>query len=417
MKYSNPIDAGFSPEKLSVARDFFNSTNAVSLMLIKNGNVVVAWGDVQRRYKCHSVRKSLLNSLYGVGIKLNFINIDKTIGEIGITEKVELLESEKLAKVKHLLSMSSGVYLDAALQPDVGGSPSRGSFKPGVNQYYNNWDFNVLGTIYNLECRSDVFWDFKKYIADPIGMQDYRIIDGTYEFEETSLHPGYPFKMSTRDLAKFGQLYLQQGNWNGKQIFDTSWIKQSLTPFQVVENTGNAATGYGYLWWIQERIGEHKRYFALGWGEQYLGIFPDNDIVIVLRADSYSGEYFIEEHRERLINLLLNANMSEPNSNPKLELLKLNENKSKRILLTNDILSKYIGNYRFEQSNLSEINADFTIKMYENGELIIENLHYAYKFELIPLSLDRFYIEDIGLYLKFEKDQIDNELRPIITKE
>jgi CubicO group peptidase (beta-lactamase class C family) len=299
----------------------------------------------------------------------------------------------------------------------VGGSPSRGSFKPGVNQYYNNWDFNVLGTIYNLECRSDVFWDFKKYIADPIGMQDYRIIDGTYEFEETSLHPGYPFKMSTRDLAKFGQLYLQQGNWNGKQIFDTSWIKQSLTPFQVVENTGNAATGYGYLWWIQERIGEHKRYFALGWGEQYLGIFPDNDIVIVLRADSYSGEYFIEEHRERLINLLLNANMSEPNSNPKLELLKLNENKPKRILLTNDILSKYIGNYRFEQSNLSEINADFTIKMYENGELIIENLHYAYKFELIPLSLDRFYIEDIGLYLKFEQDQIDNELRPIITKE
>jgi len=415
-KYSNPIEAGFSTDKLSQAKQFFDSTNAVSLMLIKNGNVVVAWGDVQRRYKCHSVRKSLLNSLYGVGVKLNFIDIEKTIGELGIKEKVELLESEKSAKVRDLLSMSSGIYLNSALQPDVGGSPPRGSFKAGQNQYYNNWDFNVLGTIYNQESKSEVFSDFKKYIADPISMEDFRVFDGTYEYEEISLHPGYPLKLSTRDLARFGQLYLQEGNWNGIQIIDTSWINKSMIPFQVVENMGNAATGYGYLWWIQERKGEAERYFALGWGEQYLGVFPNEAIVIVIRADSYFGEYFVEKSRESLIKLLLDSQVLEPMSNPDLDTLKIVDNISEKITLPEKKLLSYVGTYTIENNDIPNINSDFEIYL-QDGELILKGLHYAYKFRLIPLSKDKFYIEDIDLYLRFEKSNIDNKLKPKIIKE
>jgi len=403
LRYLTVDEAGFSIDKLQNAKDFFDSTSAVSMMLIKNGYVVTSWGNIERRYKCHSVRKSLLNSLYGVQIKNNVIDISKTIGDLDIKEKIELTEQEKSAKIKHLLSTRSGVYLDAALQPDVGDCPERGKFKPDENQYYNNWDFNVLGTIYNKETQSDIFIDFKKYIAVPLGMEDYREFDGTYEYENISLHPGYPIKMSTRDLAKFGQLYLQMGNWKGKQIFDTTWIEQSMTPYTRADNMGNAATGYGYLWWIQERQNEPKRYFAHGWGEQYLGVFPNENIVIVIRSDSYSGNYFIEEHREKLIKLLLESNQTDSKKSPKLVTLETCSNKLNGINLSKSQLTKYVDSFKIEQNNIPETNSEFRIKM-ANNMLIIEGLHYAYKFGIIPLTENRFFIEDIELFLEFEQD-------------
>ncbi|MGZ2371447.1 serine hydrolase [Ancylomarina sp. YFZ004] len=403
MKYSLPEEAGFSSEKLKITKNYFDSTNAVAMLLIKDGHIVEAWGDIERRYKLHSVRKTLLNALYGIQIKKGVIDINKTIGELGIKEKVELTDMEKSAKIKHLLATRSGIYLNAALQPDVGGSPKRGSLNPGEYQYYNNWDFNVLGTIYNLETNSDIFKDFNSDIAIPLGMEDYRIFDGTYEYSDVSIHPGYPLKMSSRDLAKFGQLFLQMGNWDGKQIIDSSWIQQSLTPYTVADNMGNGATGYGYLWWLQQRTNESKRYFALGWGEQYLGIFPDENIIIILRADSYFGHYFVEKNRKTLIKMILDAMVSNSSKNKTLTKFESQGNTIKPINLTKEQLLKYTGTFQLAEKGISEINQNFSIK-YSNNGLMIEDLHYAYKFKLVPLSEAEFFIEDLELFLTFETD-------------
>ena len=113
--------------------------------------------------------------------------------------------------------------------------PKRGTYSPGEYYYYNNWDFNVLGAILEQETGKTIYDFFYDEIAKPIGMLDYNgeniSIDGEaedykipetdsyYKFEKSqSNYPAYHFRMSTRDLALYGQLYVNYGVWNGKQI-------------------------------------------------------------------------------------------------------------------------------------------------------------------------------------------------------
>ena len=60
-------------------------------------------------------------------------------------------------------------------------------------------------------------------------MQDYETTDGEYVDGDASIHPAYPFRMTARDMARFGLLYLQNGKWCDKQIISESWIKKSTT--------------------------------------------------------------------------------------------------------------------------------------------------------------------------------------------
>jgi len=240
LKYQTPEDAGFSTVKLERAKAFYNSTPAKAVMIVSHGSVVAAWGDVERRYKCHSMRKSLLNSLFGIYVQRGMIDINQNLGVLGINDKIELTETEKTAKVSDLLKTRSGVYLPAALEEKNTSRPKRGSHPPGTFQYYNNWDFNVLGSIFVKATKQDIFEAFKRDIADPLGMQDFRIMDGACEYEENSIHPGYPFKMSARDLARFGQLYLQNGRWNNKPIIDEKWIAATSTPYTSATNMATA---------------------------------------------------------------------------------------------------------------------------------------------------------------------------------
>jgi CubicO group peptidase (beta-lactamase class C family) len=410
-KYQNPKDAGFSIEKLAQIKTIYDSTNAKALMVISHGNVVVSWGDVDRRYKCHSMRKSLLSALYGIYVKKGIININESIGELEINDKIALTDTEKTAKISDLLKTRSGIYLPAALEEKNTSRPKRGSHLPGTYLYYNNWDFNVLGSIFIKETKKDIFKSFYNEIAKPIGMQDFRIIDGTYEYEDYSIHPGYPFKMSARDLARFGQLYLQNGQWSGKQIIDKKWIKESITPYTIAENMGNGATGYGYLWWIQERPNEPMRYFALGWGEQYLGIFPELDLVIVIRSDSYFGKYLDDDQRQKLINMILSAKTGSYNKNPELIPLSSDASIVKPINITQEKLKSFVGTYNLLDTNLPNINTKFIITHFDNS-LIIDGLHFAYKFKLIPIDRNTFFVEDINLKLNFDMDKNGIPINP-----
>jgi len=113
---------------------------------------------------------------------------------------------------------------------------------------------------------------FKQWIADPIGMQDFRIEDVHYYWETVSIHPSIPFWISARDLARFGQLYLQKGKWENKQVISAAWIDESTTSYS---KTGDG--GYGYMWWIHSS----GAYYADGYKGQKVLVIPDRQIVIV----------------------------------------------------------------------------------------------------------------------------------------
>src|SRR6266849_2434788 len=103
------------------------------------------------------------------------------------------------------------------------GWPKRGSHSPGSYWFYNNWDFNALGSIFEKEFKTPVAKAFEARIARRVGMQDFRVEDMYYlqapadaspDFNK-SIHPAYHFRMSARDLGRFGYLFLQDGEWRG----------------------------------------------------------------------------------------------------------------------------------------------------------------------------------------------------------
>ena len=174
--------------------------------------MVASWGDIDRRLELHSVRKSLLSALIGIAAAQDKIDLDASVGSLSIDDVPPALsDTEKQATVRQLFQARSGVYHPALYETEgeKRRRPVRGSHPPGTFWYYNNWDFNVLGSIYERAVGMSIFEGFKQHIADPIGMLDFRPRDGRYVRGADSIYPAYPFRMSARDLARFGLLFLR----------------------------------------------------------------------------------------------------------------------------------------------------------------------------------------------------------------
>ena len=136
------------------------------------GRTIVEVGDVSRPIDVHSMRKSILSALVGLAHDRGEIDLDATLCELDIDDTPTLSEEERSATIEDLLTARSGVHLPVA---DGGalGRPPRGSHRPGAFWCYNNWDFNVLGHIYERIVGRSVFVAFEHELAGPLGMTDW----------------------------------------------------------------------------------------------------------------------------------------------------------------------------------------------------------------------------------------------------
>lgn len=213
------------------------------MLVLHDGQVVFSFGDTAHKYMCHSIRDLLLSR--------------------------------------------SGVYHEAAgeHQTMIDARPERGSHARGTFFYYNNWDFNALGTIFEQTTGKRIFAAFNEDIAKRIGMEDFSPRDCSYVFERSkSEHPAYFFRMSTRDMARFGLLYQNNGQWEGGQIVPEEWIRES-TAIYPVENSGGDP--YGYLWRIiPEEAGLGYGFYHNGLGVHLLAVLPEQKLVLVHRVDT-----------------------------------------------------------------------------------------------------------------------------------
>ncbi len=111
------------------------------------------------------------------------IDLNLTLADLGIDDiEPALTQKEQRASIQDLLLFRSGVYHPAGgeAQSMIDARPPRGSHSPGTYFYYNNWDFNVLGTIFRKLTGEDIFEAFYREIAVPLGMEDFVPSDGTY---------------------------------------------------------------------------------------------------------------------------------------------------------------------------------------------------------------------------------------------
>lgn len=281
---------------LNEAREFSKTLDTAAVVVMQHGEVVDQWGAVATPINCHSIRKSILSALYGPHVKDGTIDLDATLKQLDIDDnEPSLTEIERGATLRDLLKARSGVY-HPALYETAGMKarrPKRGSHAPGTFWYYNNWDFNASCTVFeNLTGRS-IFEEFESRLAKPLGLQDFRRDrDTLYVTGDDSKHPAYPFYLSARDLAKFGQLMLQRGVWHGDQLIPSAWVRESTTSYS---DTGQSG-GYGYMWWVADNDTHfpgvslpNGTYSARGNRGQYLVVIPKWDMVVCHRVNSFQN--------------------------------------------------------------------------------------------------------------------------------
>jgi CubicO group peptidase (beta-lactamase class C family) len=292
----NPAKHGWSPNKMKEALDFAKACGSSALMVVEDGVIVSQAGDIDRKISSYSVRKSLISALYGIYSSEGVLDISQTLEQLGIDDNPpSLTEDEKQATIVDLLRARSGVYhpVDFETQYMIKMRPQRGSHPPGSFWYYNNWDFNVLGTILEKKTGLSIGEAFYRRIAVPIGMQDFKPEDIYYMEGPISMHRAYHFEITARDLARFGLLYLRKGRWGNKQIVPEAWVEKNTHASEMIRWHDVDAGGYENLWWLEYK-GAHLygnglpagTYAASGAGVHVVMVIPSRRLVIVNRVDN-----------------------------------------------------------------------------------------------------------------------------------
>jgi CubicO group peptidase (beta-lactamase class C family) len=313
-----PSSMGWDSAKLAKAKEQFIQSGARAMMIIDDGYIIAQWGETKRKVNVHSVRKSLLSALYGIYYDQGKVDLCQNLATLGMDDKEGLSPSEKEATIQDLLKARSGIYHPAAYETKSmrKNRPKRGSHVADTYFFYNNWDFNALGAIFEKHiAHKSIYEAFYHDIAKPTGM-NFTIEDGKYVYHKSSLYPAYSFYLSNEDRARFGLLYLRGGKWQDKQIISEKWMQKSLTSYS--EN--RSKVGYGYLWWVTSRskhfgIRDKKAFSARGnWG-QYIFVSPKHNLVIAHTSDRKGGDPKISKGQfKKLLKMIMEAKSSKTSS-------------------------------------------------------------------------------------------------------
>lgn len=283
----SPAESGWSAAGLAEADAQARLLGSDAVLVVHRGAVVHAWGDITRPWNLYSVRKSVLSMLYGI----HRVPVDSTLAELKIDDKDGLSEAEKQATVLQLLEARSGIYHPAAYEPLSMKThrPQRGSHAPGTFWFYNNWDFNALGTIFRQRTGLSVFEALDRSLAQPLQFEDFRVAEHTHwHAEKASEHPAYLIDLSARDLARLGLLMARGGRWNEREIVPAEWVTEST---RVHSTAPRGWMGYGLLWWIPLRAypfwsrNPGDVFFGDGNFGQFVFVDRARDLVIVHRTD------------------------------------------------------------------------------------------------------------------------------------
>jgi CubicO group peptidase (beta-lactamase class C family) len=305
-RIADPKTAGYCRDRLDLATARVKALPTTAMIAIVNGRVLWEYGDLKRVSYLASVRKSILSMLYGNYVKSGRIRLDKTMADLKIDDVDGLLPAEKEATVADLLGARSGVYHEAANAACSGcgstaGDPPgpRGSVKHSTYFLYNNWDFNVLGTIFEQETGTNIYDAFERDLATPAGLQDFdRAAQRKTENRRASIHPAYHFYLSTRDMARIGYIMLRGGDWSGRQLVPRDWVQRIVTPVTHVADMNPASFregpfGYGFLWWVWDgpfNQGPYKHaYTGIGAVGQFITVLPELDMVVAHKTEPQPG--------------------------------------------------------------------------------------------------------------------------------
>lgn len=270
-------------------------------MIVRHGYIVGQWGDLERVDMTFSVAKSYLSTVAALALRDGLIDdVHSPVGRWVWSGEFDGRKNRDITW-HHLLNQTSdwsGTLWDVpdwADRPegdDPAQWPNREQHEPGTHFKYNDVRVNLLAYSLLQVWRRPLPKVLLHEVMEPIGASrtwrwegyhnSWVTLDGL-QMQSVSGggHFGGGLFISTMDHARFGLLFLREGQWDGKQIIPRDWIRAMREPTPVKPD-------YGYMWWLntgREAIpaAPESAYYAAGFGGNTIYIDPEHDLVVVMR--------------------------------------------------------------------------------------------------------------------------------------
>ena len=273
-------------------------TMARSLLILRNGKLVAEAyphdpGDIDRIANIQSMTKSFTSIVAGIALKQHLLDsVNQTLYSI-YPEWFPEQSGKQEITVRHALTMTTGIDFDNSEDTQTLYQTSGNSvefvlslpmiYDPGIVFHYHDGSPHLVSAAVQKRYGKPFSEFADQYLFKPLGIT---------EWKWEAAHDGNTFGafslfLKPRDCARFGQLLLQNGIWNGQQVVDSSWIAEATQP---LVNTSLSGAPYGYFFWIYPA---YHGYAADGHGGQKILVVPEKNLVIVYTAWGYtSGEFF-----------------------------------------------------------------------------------------------------------------------------
>lgn len=256
------------------AMDHLDLTGVTSLLVARHGRLVVEryYDGLQAadRVPVFSITKSVLSALIGIAIvKGQLSSVDEPLA------KALPGTARRGITLGHLLSMTAGYGRALNFGPtDAASLANRPAVNPpGATFLYDSGSSDLLAAVLARATGTTAFEYAQTKLFAPLGIHDARWLGS---------QGGSGLVLRPRDLLAFGQLYLDDGRWNGHQLVPTGWVHASTRAHIAVPPGQGVTDAYGYGWWVETNA--PRFYAAHGYLGQVLAIFPRLDEVVVVTS-------------------------------------------------------------------------------------------------------------------------------------
>jgi CubicO group peptidase (beta-lactamase class C family) len=280
-----------------------------SLLVVRHGYLVTeayfAGHEADELHTQQSVSKSFTSAVMGIAIEQGLIaGVEEPVLDFfPELDGIDNLDDRKRAMtVEDLLTMRSGTdYHERG--PD---SPhfqlnrkSRGWTEfildrpmvtdPGTHFQYDSGGVILMSALIKARTGEHADAFMSEHLFEPLGIRRSR----WHRNAEGHPHLGGGLALTSRDMAKFGLLYLRQGRWEDRQVVPAAWVNASFKRHVEFPPGRHPFAGYGYLWWILppgENAGAHADiYAACGFRAQYIFVIPEHEMVVVVTGGTRNG--------------------------------------------------------------------------------------------------------------------------------
>src|SRR6478609_1927501 len=276
-------------------------------MLVRHGQVVAeCWWKPEAADKphvMHSLSKSFTSTAVGLAVAEGKLSVDDPVLKFFPDDAPESPSANlKAMRLSDLLRMSTGHQAESARRPTEVWTKTFLAqpvpFKPGTHFLYNTSATYMLSAAVQKATGQTVLEYLKPRLFDPLGIDH-----PTWEKSPQGISTGgYGLSIRTEDIAKFGQLYLQKGKWEGKQLVPEAWVEAATA--RQTSNGSNPksdwAQGYGYQFW-RCRHGAYRGDGAFG---QFCIVLPEQDAVIAITSGVRNMQAILDVVWDKLLPAL-----------------------------------------------------------------------------------------------------------------